>query len=117
LPTSLLNSGGSILRGALGLIVLLTMVVAFECIALLTSYRAALHSSLDIAVDVQRKIFTIEPEPPKGEPDSFDLYRRPSLAIFVDSSLGICSFYELPGGSPMAEVAVVCFSRLLLSIQ
>ena len=57
LPTSLLNSGGSILRGALGLIVLLTMVVAFECIALLTSYRAALHSSLDIAVDVQRKIF------------------------------------------------------------
>ena len=57
LPTSLLNSGGSILRGALGLIVLLMMVVAFECIALLTSYRAALHSSLDIAVDVQRKIF------------------------------------------------------------
>jgi hypothetical protein len=59
----------------------------------------------------------IEPEPPKGEPDSFDLYRRPSLAIFVDSSLGICSFYELPGGSPMAEVVVVWFSRLLLSAQ
>lgn len=57
LPTSLLNSGGSILRGVLGLIVLLTMVVALECIALLTCYRAALHCSLDIAVDVQRKLF------------------------------------------------------------
>jgi len=57
LPTSLLNSGGSVLRGVLGLIVLLTMVVALECIALLTSYRAALHTSLDIAVDVQRKLF------------------------------------------------------------
>jgi hypothetical protein len=37
----------------------------------------------------------IEPEPPKGEPDSFDLLRRPSLAIFVDSSLDIMASYEL----------------------
>ena len=38
----------------------------------------------------------IELEPPNGEPASLDLYRRPSLAIFVDSSLGIRAFYELP---------------------
>jgi len=38
----------------------------------------------------------IELEPPKGEPVSLDLYLRPSLAIFVDSSLGIRAFYELP---------------------
>jgi hypothetical protein len=37
-----------------------------------------------------------ELEPPNGEPASLDLYRRPSLAIFVDSSLGIRTFYELP---------------------
>ena len=39
----------------------------------------------------------MEPEPLNGEPDSLDLYRRPSQAIFVDSSLGIRAFYELPG--------------------
>ena len=38
----------------------------------------------------------IELEPLNGEPASLDLYLRPSLAIFVDSSLGIKSFYELP---------------------
>ena len=38
----------------------------------------------------------MELEPPNGEPASLDLYRRPLLAIFVDSSLGIRVFYELP---------------------
>jgi hypothetical protein len=38
----------------------------------------------------------MELEPPNGEPASLDLYLRPSLAIFVYSSLGIKSFYELP---------------------
>jgi hypothetical protein len=38
----------------------------------------------------------IELEPPNGEPVSLDLYRRPSLAIFVDSSFDIRAFYELP---------------------
>jgi hypothetical protein len=38
----------------------------------------------------------IELEPLNGEPASLDLYRSPSLAIFVDSSLGIRAFYELP---------------------
>ena len=38
----------------------------------------------------------MELEPPNGEPDSLDLYRSPSLAIFVDSSLGIRVFYEVP---------------------
>ena len=38
----------------------------------------------------------IELEPLNGEPASLDLYLRPSLAIFVDSSLGIWVFYELP---------------------
>ena len=38
----------------------------------------------------------IELEPPNGEPASLDLYRGPLLAIFVDSSLGIRAFYELP---------------------
>ena len=38
----------------------------------------------------------MELEPPNGELASLDLYRRLSLAIFVDSSLGIKSFYELP---------------------
>jgi hypothetical protein len=37
----------------------------------------------------------IELEPPNGEPASLDLYRRQSLAIFMDSSLGIKAFYEL----------------------
>jgi hypothetical protein len=38
----------------------------------------------------------IELEPPTGEPTSLDFYRSPSLAIFVDSSLGIWVFYEVP---------------------
>ena len=38
----------------------------------------------------------IELEPLNGEPASLDLYLRPLLAIFVDSSLGIRAFYELP---------------------
>ena len=38
----------------------------------------------------------IELEPLNGEPASLDLYLRPSLAIFVDSSLGIWVFYEVP---------------------
>ena len=38
----------------------------------------------------------MELEPLNGEPASLDLYLRPSLAIFVDSSLGIKAFYELP---------------------
>ena len=38
----------------------------------------------------------MELEPLNGEPASLDLYLRPSLAIFVDSSLGIKVFYELP---------------------
>jgi hypothetical protein len=38
----------------------------------------------------------IELEPLNGEPASLDLYLRPSLAIFVDSSLDIRAFYELP---------------------
>ena len=38
----------------------------------------------------------MELEPPNGEPASLDLYRRPLLTIFVDSSVGIRTFYELP---------------------
>ena len=38
----------------------------------------------------------MELEPLNGEPASLDLYLRPSLAIFVDSSLGIWVFYEVP---------------------
>ena len=43
----------------------------------------------------------MELEPPNGEPASLDLYRRPSLAIFVDSSIGIRAFYEVPSISIM----------------
>jgi ATP-binding cassette subfamily B protein len=57
MPTSWLNAGGSILRGVLGIIVLLVIVIALESIALITCYRSALHASLDIAVEVQRKLF------------------------------------------------------------
>jgi hypothetical protein len=38
----------------------------------------------------------MELDPPNGEPASLDLYLRPLLAIFVDSSIGIRAFYELP---------------------
>jgi ABC-type multidrug transport system fused ATPase/permease subunit len=57
LPTAWLNSGGSFLRGVLGLIVLLIVLIALECIALITCYRSALHASLDIAVETQRRLF------------------------------------------------------------
>ncbi len=57
LGTAWLNSGGSILRGVLGIVALVVIVIALECIALLTCYRAALHTSLEIAVELQRKLF------------------------------------------------------------
>ena len=57
LDSSWLNAGGSILRGVLGIVVLIVIVIALECIALLTSYRAALHTSLEITVELQRKLF------------------------------------------------------------
>jgi len=57
LNPSWLNAGGSVLRGVFGIVVLLVIVIALECIALLTSYRAALHTSLEITVELQRKLF------------------------------------------------------------
>ncbi len=57
LGTDWLNSGGSILRGVLGIVALVIIVIALECVALLTCYRAALHTSLEIAVELQRKLF------------------------------------------------------------
>jgi ATP-binding cassette, subfamily B, bacterial len=57
LNSSWLNAGGSILRGVFGIVVLLVIVIALECITLLTSYRAALYTSLEITVDLQRKLF------------------------------------------------------------
>ena len=57
LPTVWLNTGGSALRGVLGIVVLVVIVIALECISLLICYRAALHTSLEIAVEVQRKLF------------------------------------------------------------
>ena len=57
LPTTWLNASGSTLRALLGIIVLVIIVLALECIALLTSYRASLHTSLDMSVDIQRQLF------------------------------------------------------------
>jgi len=57
LDTAWLNAGGSILRGVLGIVALIIILIALECIALLTCYRSALHTSLEIAVELQRKIF------------------------------------------------------------
>ena len=57
LPTVWLNAGGSILRGVFGVLVIVVIVFALECISLLTCYRAAIHVSLDIAVAIQRKLF------------------------------------------------------------
>lgn len=57
LQTSWLNASGSILRGVLGLVVLLIVMVALECVALITCYRSALHTSLEIAVEIKRKLF------------------------------------------------------------
>ena len=57
LDTAWLNAGGSILRGVLGILALIVILIAVECIALLTSYRAALHTSLEVAVELQRKLF------------------------------------------------------------
>jgi ATP-binding cassette, subfamily B, bacterial len=57
MPTSLLNSGGSVLRGVLGLVALFIIVLALEFISMLASYRAALHCALEISVDVQRKLY------------------------------------------------------------
>ena len=57
LGTAWLNTGGSILRGVLGIVALVIIVIALECIALLTCYRAALHTSLEVAVELQRKLF------------------------------------------------------------
>ena len=57
LGTAWLNTGGSILRGVLGIVTIVIIVIALECIALLTSYRAALHTSLEVAVELQRKLF------------------------------------------------------------
>ncbi len=57
LNTAWLNADGSILRGVLGLVALVVIVIALECIALLTCYRAALHTSLEIAVQLQQRLF------------------------------------------------------------
>ncbi len=57
LNTAWLNADGSILRGVLGLVALIIIVIALECIALLTCYRAALHTSLELAVELQQKLF------------------------------------------------------------
>jgi len=57
LNPSWLNAGGSVLRGVFGIVVLIVIVIALECIALLTSYRAALHTSLEITVELKRKLF------------------------------------------------------------
>ncbi len=57
LSTAWLNAGGSILRGVLGIVALIVIMIALECIALLTCYRAALHTSLEIAVELQQKLF------------------------------------------------------------
>lgn len=57
LNPSWLNAGGSVLRGVFGIVVLLVIMIALECITLLTSYRAALHTSLEMTVDLQRKLF------------------------------------------------------------
>ena len=57
LSTAWLNAGGSILRGVLGIVALIVITIALECIALLTCYRAALHTSLEIAVGLQQKLF------------------------------------------------------------
>ena len=54
LSTAWLNAGGSILRGVLGIVALIVITIALECIALLTCYRAALHTSLEIAVEIGR---------------------------------------------------------------
>jgi ATP-binding cassette, subfamily B, bacterial len=45
------------LRGVLGLVALVVIVIALECIALLTCYRAALHTSLELAVELQQRLF------------------------------------------------------------
>ena len=57
LGTSWLNAGGSILRGVLGIVALIIIAIAMECIAFLTCYRAALHTSLETSVELQRKLF------------------------------------------------------------
>ena len=57
LETAWLNAGGSALRGALGLVILIVILVALESISVLTCYRAALHTSLEIAIDIQRRLF------------------------------------------------------------
>ncbi len=57
LDTAWLNAGGSILRGVLGIVALIVILIAVECIAVLTCYRAALHTSLEMAVELQRKLF------------------------------------------------------------
>jgi len=57
LNTAWLNADGSILRGVLGLVALVVIVIALECIALLTCYRAALHTSLEIAVQLKQSLF------------------------------------------------------------
>ena len=41
----------------------------------------------------------MELEPLNGEPASLDLYRRPLLAIFVDSSLGIRWWFQVPSAT------------------
>jgi len=58
LDTAWLNAGGSVLRGVLGLVALIIIMIALESVALLTSYRSALHTSLDFVAEVQRKLFT-----------------------------------------------------------
>ncbi len=57
LPTAWLNANGSILRGVLGLLVLLVVAVALEAVFLIACHRAALNDSLDFAIDVHRKLF------------------------------------------------------------
>lgn len=57
LGTAWLNTEGSILRGVLGIVTIVIILIALECIALLTSYRAALHTSLEVAIELQRKLF------------------------------------------------------------
>ena len=55
LPTDWLNTGDSALRGVLGVVVLVVIMIALEWIALLTCYRAALHTSLEILSSIHVK--------------------------------------------------------------
>jgi ATP-binding cassette, subfamily B, bacterial len=57
LPTNWLNAGSSALRGVFGFVALFLVVLAMAFIAVLTCYRTAVHTSLEIATGIQRRLF------------------------------------------------------------